>query len=204
MNKIVHINDNKSECSPNSFISQFDPTRQTVGSISRQLKEKNTDAYVQCGDLTREMTNSLVDDINDTIASNPYDGEEFYITVYEKKDLQMKETILRRLYVTKYRPYPEDDTIVFHVEPKTNNVKFCWCLPHHTEMDNVIINFHLYEKDYVNDIKAWKNYDLKHFGFDQIKQVVDFKGKKIRTPVPVPSKTNNDYYLNRAQIQTKL
>ena len=110
-----------------SPISQFDPSRKKVGQIYNDLAKSNTDTHVECGDLARELTKSLVEDLNDTIASNPFDGKPFYITVYEKKDLQMKRAILRRLYVSKYRPYPEDDTVVFYVEPRTNNVKFCWC-----------------------------------------------------------------------------
>lgn len=176
--------------------SRIDPNRKTVGAIYREAHEKNTDAFVECGDLTRELINSLVDDLNQTIASNPYEGEPFYITVYEKKDLQMKTAILRRLYTSKYRPYPEDDTTVFHVEPKTNRVKFCWCLPHHTEMDNILLNFSLYNQDYVNDIRAWKATNLKHFGFDILKKKEEGKNKLL----PVPALENRDKLLNSPEI----
>lgn len=114
------------------------------------------------------MTKSLVDDLNETIASNPFEGRPFYITIYEKKDLQMKRSILRRLYKTLYRPYPEDDTVVFYVEPNSNTVKFCWCLPHHSEMDNMISNSGLYDFNMINDIKAWKAMDMEYFGFHSI------------------------------------
>lgn len=184
--------------------SLIDPTRKTVGAIYNDLQKNNSSSFVEVGDLSRELTTSLVDDLNDTIASRPFNDEEFYVTVYEKKDLQMKSSILRRLYVSKYRPYPEDDTVVFHVNPTTNNVKFCWCLPHHTEMDNILINPLLYNKDLVADVKAWKENNMKHFGFDMVKQIVDFKGQKIRTPVPVPSKTNRDYSITQPQLAVKL
>lgn len=176
--------------------SRIDPSRKTVGRIYREAAQSNTDAFVTNGDLTRELSTSLVDDLNETIASNPFDSKPFYIAVYEKKDLQMKRSILRRLYVSKYRPYPEDDTIVFYVEPKTNKVKFCWCLPHHTEMDNMLMNFSLYEPDMINDIRAWKETNLKHFGFDLIPVVKD----GIEHLLPVPSKENRDKLINMPEL----
>ena len=71
---------------------------------------------------------------------------------------------------TKYRPYPEDDTIVFYIVPEYNDVYFCWCLPNWSEMDNIIANRTLYEytkdgKEYVGKIRAWKDMRLEHFGF---------------------------------------
>lgn len=185
-----------------SCISQFDPTRKKVGQIYNELPLKNTDPYVEAGDLARELTTSLVDDLNDTIASNPFEGDPFYITVYEKKDLQMKRALLRRLYVTKYRPYPEDDTVVFYVEPRSNNVKFCWCLPHHTEMPNILANPFLFDKNLLHDTKAWMDYDMQHFGFDMLPQMREIKGKPYKVLVPVPSKENRDYYLNKPQISS--
>lgn len=172
--------------------SRIDPTRKTVGSIYLDAKKSCSDSYVINGDLTRELTNSLVDDLNKTIASNPFDGKPFYITIYEKKDLQMKTAILRRLYVSKYRPYPEDDTIVFHVEPRSNNVKFCWCLPHSSEMDNILVNFLSYDKNLVADIKAWKDVDMEHFGFR----------KHGKTVVDVLS--NRDYSINMPECMLKI
>lgn len=147
--------------------SLFDPSRETVGKIYRDAQIASHDQYVINGDLTHELTKSLVDDINDTIieGTKEFNANPFFITVYEKKDLQMPRAILRRLYKTRYRPYPEDDTVVFSVNPKANDVRFCWCLPHHQEMDNMLINSHLFDKDMVGSIKAWKLNDLFHFGF---------------------------------------
>lgn len=184
--------------------SLIDPTRKTVGAIYNELQKNNASSFVEVGDLARELTTSLVDDLNDTIASRPFGNEEFYICINEKKDLQMKSSIIRRPYCMKYRPYPEDDTVVFHVNPVTNDVKFCWCLPHHTEMDNILLNPLLYNKDLVADIKAWKAYDMKHFGFDMVKQVKEIKGKMYRFPVAVPSKENRDYSIVQPKLAVKL
>ena len=152
--------------------SQFDPSRETVGSIYLNAAKNNTDSHVINGDLTHELSKSLVDDLNETIVSNPFEGRPFYIAVYEKKDLKMPRMILRRLYTTLYRPYPEDDTIVFFVEPKSNTVKFCWCLPHSSEMDNMLMNFSLFDKNMIEDIRAWKNHNLEHFGFTVTKNAI--------------------------------
>lgn len=177
-------------------ISRIDPTRNTVGSIYNEISKNSVDQYVTAGDMSHELMKSFTEDLNDTIASNPFGEDEFYITVYEKKDLQMKRSILRRLYVSKYRPYPEDDTVVFHVDPKSHKVKFCWCLPHSTQMDNILMTAICYSKDFIDDIIAWKcpNYRacLKHFGFEGV-------GKFI-----VPSKENRDRPLNFKEISVKI
>lgn len=151
-----------------SHQSSIDPTRETVGAIYRAASISNTEDFVLNGDLTNSLVKSLVDDLNETLSSDPYEGRSFYVTIHEKKDLQMPRAIDRKLITTKYRPYPEDDTIVFHVEPRSNNIKFCWCLPHHTEMDNMLANSLIYDAEMINDIRAWKRVDLEHFGFKKV------------------------------------
>lgn len=147
--------------------SNYDPNRDTVGAIYRDAQIHNRIEKIECGDMTREIMKSMVDDLNEAIidGSKEFDGREFYITVHEKKDLQMPSAILRRLIKTLYRPWPEDDTLVFFVHPKSNTIKFCWCLPHWSEMDNMINSQDLYDQDMINQIKAWKVVDLHSFGF---------------------------------------
>lgn len=145
--------------------SKYDPSRKTVGAIYRDAAINNTETHITNGDLTNELMSSLVEDLNDTSASKPYGDKDFYICVHEKKDLQMPRAILRRIITSLYRPYPEDDTVVFWVDPPSNTIRFCWCLPHWTDMENVLMNPNLFDKDYVREIKAWKNLDLYHFGF---------------------------------------
>lgn len=145
--------------------SKYDPSRKTVGAIYRDAALNNTESYVTNGDLTNELMSSLVEDLNETCSSKPYGDKSFYICVHEKKDLQMPRAFLRRMITSRYRPYPEDDTLVFWCDPSSNTILFCWCLPHWSEMENILMNPHLFEKDYVIEIKAWKNVDLYHFGF---------------------------------------
>lgn len=146
------------------FNSSFDPNRLTVGAQYLAIQKQGADPVIN-GDLTNELLKSLVDDLNDTIRSNPFEDRPFYILVHEFKDLQMKRAIKRRMIVQLYRPYPEDDTLVYYVDPKACITKFCWCLPHSSEMDNILANRNLYSPDYIQDIIAWKLNYLEWFGF---------------------------------------
>lgn len=150
-----------------SDISKYDPSRKTVGAIYRDAQLSNTDQYVINGDLTKELTKSLVNDLNDAISKTVemWGNRPFYLTVHESKDLQMPNCIKRRIIRTKYRPWPEDDTIVYWIDPEPNDVRFCWCLPHWAEMDNMLANEDLFEPEMIYQIKRWKDIDLFHFGF---------------------------------------
>lgn len=143
--------------------SHIDPSRETVGKIYTDAQKRPTRVVV--GDLTGEFMNSLVEDINSAIESKPFGDDPFYICIYEKKDLQMRNAVLRRLYTSRYRPYPEDDTLVFHVDPVNGEVRFCWCLPHWSEMDNIMMNITLFDSDLVRSISEWKKLNLEPFGF---------------------------------------
>ncbi len=145
--------------------SHYDPTRDTVGKIYRDAHINNHEDFIEVGDMGRELTTSLVDDVNDAIKNFDLKGKPYYLMIHEKKDLQMKTAILRRILYFGYRPWPEDDTTVFWKNPKTEDLRFCWCLPHWTEMDNIIANPDGYEKEFVYQIQCWKSYDLKPFGF---------------------------------------
>lgn len=145
--------------------SLYDQSRDTVGKIYRDANINNHEDFIEVGDMSRELTTSLIDDINDAIKNFDIKGKPYYLMVHESKDLQMKTAIRRRILYFGYRPWPEDDTVVFWKNPKTQDLRFCWCLPHWSEMDNILANPEGYEKEYVFQIKAWKDYNLKPFGF---------------------------------------
>jgi hypothetical protein len=88
----------------------------------------------------------------------------FYLCIYEKYDLQLKKGLIRIRKITKYRPYPEQDTMVFHVYPG-GDVFFCWELPHRSQMMNVLTSPQLFDPEYVQLIKRWENLQLEYFGF---------------------------------------
>ncbi len=141
--------------------------RDTVGTtyINAQ-KDRSLDGLV-VGDVNSELLPSLIDDLYDTIKSNPFEGRPFFIAVVEERDLQMKNAIKRRLFKTIYRPYPEDNTLVFYVEPKSNKVCYCWDIPHHSEMWNILSNREQYDGNYIQRIREWQNNDLTNFGFQK-------------------------------------
>lgn len=147
--------------------SRFDPSRKTVGAIYRDAQMASHDSHVINEDLTAVMMSSLVEDLNETICdgTKDFEGKPFYIVVHEKKDMQMPRAIQRKMIKMLFRPYPEDDTLVFYVNPKLNDVRFCWCLPHYSEMYNMLNSESLFDHELIESIKAWRRMDLHPFGF---------------------------------------
>ena len=162
--------------------SLYDQSRDTVGKIYRDAQINNHEDMIEVGDMGRELTTSLIDDINDAIKNFDLKGKPYYLMVHESKDLQMKRAIRRRILYFGYRPYPEDDTVVFWKNPKTQELRFCWALPHWSEMDNIIANPEHYSTEYVYQIKCWKQVDLSPFGFyyDEKEKWIPKRGWKDR------------------------
>ena len=146
--------------------SQFGD-RETVGSIYTKAQLNDTTGLI-LPDIGSPMSGDLVTDLNETFASNPFEGRPFYVNCVEERDLQMKNAFKRRLFKTLYRPYPEDNTLVFHMDPKTETVKFCWDVPHHSEFLNILTNSTLYDPEYVQRIRDWCNNDLSNFGYVKV------------------------------------
>jgi hypothetical protein len=145
--------------------SQIDPNRATVGSIYRDA-QINGERGVVIGDVNHEIKKDLVIDINEAIAEGikAMDGKPFYLAIYEKYDLMLKKGLVRIRKITKYRPYPEQDMMAFHVYPG-GEVYFCWELPHRTQMMNVLGCPDLFDPARVDMIKRWENLQLEYFGF---------------------------------------
>lgn len=161
--------------------------RDTVGTTYLKAQAMG-EKHVEVGDMCREIMSSLVEDLNDTISSNPHQDRPFYITIHESKDLQMKSCLRRRMLTTLYRPWPEDDTTVFWTDPKSATTLFCWTIPHWSEMDNMLNNELLYDNELIANIKAWKSMDLYRFGFckDDLGNWIPnlkFKDKKLEPAV---------------------
>lgn len=176
--------------------SVIDPSRKTVGAIYRDA-QINGERGLITGDMNYEMRKSLVDDLNDTViqGAKDFEGRLFYITVYERRDLQMKNAFIRRMIKTKYRPYPEADTLVFKVNPSSNEVFFCWHLPARYEMVNMLNTPDLrpaqHEQEELQMFRHWENDRLEHYGFTK-----DDMGNWIPNPLYrgdiVVSKINPD------------
>lgn len=147
--------------------SNYDPTRPTVGKIYRDIHLNSNQLPIETGDMTNMMMPHLVQDINEALeaGSREFGGRPFYLLIHEKKDLQMKDTLLRRMIKQLWRPYPEDDTTVFWHNPKLPETRFCWCLPHWSEMANMINNKEFFDHNLISQIMAWRRLDLHPFGF---------------------------------------
>ena len=101
--------------------SRIDPTRETAGAIYRDA-QINGEQGVVIGDVNHEIKKDLVKDINEAIemGEKEMNGKPFYLAIYEKYDLMMKRGLVRIRKITKYRPYPEQDTMVFHAGTKND------------------------------------------------------------------------------------
>ena len=166
--------------------------RDTVGTMAVEAM-KSTD--IPCaGDLGHELMPSLVEDLNNSIKSDPFHGRPFYISVHEKKDAQMTNSLLRRMVVQEKRPYPEPNTSVFWTNPMTQETLFCWALPHWSVFQNYLCNPDHYVKEQIEDIKAYLAEDLKHFGFANLGMSEDKK------PILMADPTHKDRKMGKARM----
>lgn len=173
--------------------SRIDPTRETVGKIYRDAQISGEKGVI-IGDVNHEIKKDLVKDINEAIeqGEKEMNGKPFYLAIYEKYDLMLKRGLVRIRKITKYRPYPEQDSMVFHVYPG-GTVYFCWELPHRSQMMNVLMNPDIFDPDYVQMIKRWENIQLEYFGFKK-----DEEGNWVENEL-----YRGDYLLGSPQVEKK-
>jgi hypothetical protein len=163
--------------------SRIDPSRKTVGSIYRDA-QINGERGMLIGDVNHEIKKGLVEDINIAIITGTKElgGKPFYLAIYEKADLMMKKGTVRIPKITPYRPYPEQDSMVFHVYPTSNEVYCCWALPHRTEMVNMLNTPELrpqqWEQEELQLFRHWENLRLEYFGFKK-----DDEGNWVENPL---------------------
>lgn len=158
--------------------SKIDQTRETAGKIYRDA-QINGERGVVIGDVNHEITKDLVKDINEAIEQGTKEmgGNPFYLAIYEKYDLMLKRGLVRIRKITKYRPYPEQDMMAFHVYPN-GDIYFCWELPHRSQMMNIMMSPDLFDPARVQMIKRWENLQLEYFGFKK-----DEEGNWVENPL---------------------
>ena len=147
------------------YQSKIDPSRRTAGAIYRDA-QINGEKGVIIGDVNHEIKKDLVKDINEAIEQGAKEmaGKPFYLAIYEKYDLMLKRGLIRIRKITKYRPYPEQDMMAFHIYPE-GDIYFCWELPHRSQMMNILMSPDLFEPSRVEMIRKWENLQLEYFGF---------------------------------------
>jgi len=137
--------------------------RDTVGTLALKARECKD---VPCvGDLGHELMKGLVEDLNHAFQLNPYDNRPYFVIVHEKKDLQHKNMILRRMIHTEKRPYPEPGLQVWWVNPSSQEVRFCWELPHWSIFPDIRSNPTEYHSNTLEAVKAYLENHLEYFGF---------------------------------------
>jgi hypothetical protein len=149
--------------------SLFDPNRKTVGAISNEIRKADTKSML-IGDVNHEMLKGLVDDINQALDDGrmTFPNQDFYVLVTEKWEIQMKNALVRKVAVFKRRPYPEANTTCFKYDSKKREVLYCWDLPIRHEMWNVQAASEIFDPQVVQDIKAWENNEMEHFGLMKV------------------------------------
>lgn len=159
------------------FNSTIDPSRATVGSIYRDA-QINGERGVVIGDVSHEIKKDLVKDINEAIVegNKGMEGKPFYLAIYEKYDLMLKRGLVRIRKVTKYRPYPEQDMMCFHIY-QNGDIYFCWELPHRSQMMNILMSPDLFDPGRVEMLRRWENLQLEYYGF-----MKDENGNWIENP----------------------
>lgn len=160
------------------FQSGIDPSRNTVGSIYRDA-QINGEKGVIIGDVNHEIKKGLVEDINEAIQQGfkEMGDKPFYLSIYEKYDLMLKKGLVRIRKITKYRPYPEQDMMCFHIYPN-GDIYFCWELPHRSHMMNILMSPDLFDPNRVDMIRRWENLQLEYFGFTK-----DENGNWVENPL---------------------
>jgi hypothetical protein len=158
--------------------SHIDPSRQTVGAIYRNAQISGERGVI-IGDVNHEIKKDLVADINEAIeqGTKEMDGKPFYLAIYEKYDLMLKRGLVRIRKITKYRPYPEQDMMAFHVFPG-GDIYFCWELPHRSQMLNILMTPDIFDPSRVEMIRRWENLQLEYFGF-----MKDDEGNWVENPL---------------------
>ena len=148
--------------------------RKTLGAeYIDMLKNRPTDK-IEVGDMRNELMSSLIEDLNEELYGLPkdknysqYEDRPYYVRFLEKRDYIMPDVFRRTLYRSIYRPYPEPDSLVFWRSADRSTIKFCWQLPEHYQMQNMLAAADLFpdRKEEIRLIKHWENMDLHHFGF---------------------------------------
>ena len=145
--------------------SLFNDKRKTVGAISNEIRNTDTKSML-VGDINHEMLKGFIDDVNSALEDGrkEFPGQTFFVLVTEKWEYQMKNALVRKIALFKKRPYPEANTLCFKYDHNSKDVKYCWDLPMRHEMENIKLNRDIFEYDVIQDIIAWENNQMEHFG----------------------------------------
>lgn len=103
----------------------------TVGAAAIDLMSKG-DQHQSVLDTTHEMTKGYMDSLIECAKSGEKQygrDKPFYICVQTRRERLLENVIRNQFYARQTRPIPTYDLALYHYTPKTEDLRFVWCIP---------------------------------------------------------------------------
>ena len=123
--------------------------RKTVGQISTELLAK--------GDQKQgviETQQEMMKNYNDELIKCALEGKEiygtekiFYICVQTRRERLLSNVIRNMFYTRQTRPRPAYDLALYHFEPKSEQLRFVWCIPDQETVQRMIDPMYIPTRD---------------------------------------------------------
>lgn len=114
----------------------------TVGEASLKLLEKG-DEKQSVIDTQREMQKGYVDNLIEAAKKGEelYGKEKaFYVCVQNRRERILKNVIRCQFYPRQTRPRPAYDLSLYWYDPKTEELRFVWCVPDQETVIKLLAN----------------------------------------------------------------
>lgn len=99
----------------------------TVGQASADLLLKSNEKQ-DVIETQQEMLKGYFDQLVD--CAKRYDWlDPFYICVQTRRERTMVNVVRNQFYARRTRPIPQYDLALYWYDPKTEDLKFVWCIP---------------------------------------------------------------------------
>lgn len=139
-------------------------SKKTLGQQLVDTHEEHQKSFrAESGELVEAFAPSYMTGIWDTIRDHAYLQDKFYIQVVSKHIPMAANRGLHLTFIARLSaPLPEPTQDLWSYNPKINNLKLEWTLPHKLEMKNFLRAPEKYSPKLINDINAY----LKRTGTD--------------------------------------
>ena len=133
----------------------------TVGEASVELLEK-ADQKQPVIDTSQEMLKGYIDNLIQCAKKYEKEGwkDPFYICVQTRRERLLVNVVRNQFYARKTRPTPQYDLSVYYYDPKTEELRFEWCIPDKETVEMLILNETILPSDHqqlVYFCKKFKN-----------------------------------------------
>lgn len=123
---------------------------QTVGQAALNLLEKG-DQKQSVVDTQKEMLGNYLDQVIEAAER----GEKlfglenlFYVCVQTRRERLLSNVIRNQFYPRQTRPRPEYDLALYSYDPKTEDLRFEWCIPAKDMVEYILQNKHELPSDH--------------------------------------------------------